>query len=70
MGDMKAYNELDLADLEGVSGGVLLKDMTSKERKKFRTLYNKYENSRGTEDEEAAYQEYLEFAEEMTTKYK
>jgi acyl-CoA-binding protein len=70
MGDMQAYNELNLTDLEGVSGGVLLKDMTSKERKKYRTLYNKYENARGTEDEETAYKEYLEFTDEMVTKYK
>ena len=40
MGDMKAYNELNLADLEGVSGGVLLKDMTSKERNTALSIIN------------------------------
>jgi hypothetical protein len=64
-----SYNELKLADLEGVSGGVLMKDMTRKERKKYRTLLNNYENSRGTADEETAYREYVDFADEMIEKY-
>ena len=64
-----SHYELKLADLESVSGGVLLKEMSSKERKKFRTLYNKYENSRGTDTEEAAYREYLDFNDKMTEKY-
>lgn len=64
-----SHYELKLADLESVSGGVLLKEMSSKERKKFRTLYNKYENSRGTDEEEAAYREYLDFNDKMTEKY-